>query len=187
MSVPTPNNYSSSAGYQSGSPTPNSSNPSEPSTQSYSENNAAPGSEPNNFTANNYPPNSPYPESNGYPGGFPHGMQSGYPHAYTYPQAAGYAIPAGYQPVHGQPGTFIAPDGTYCTQKSRVVAGVLGILLGSLGIHRFYLGHIGIGIIQILVSIFTFGMGSIWGFIEGIVILCSPSTFPTDAKGLPLA
>lgn len=57
------------------------------------------------------------------------------------------------------------------SSKSRLVAGLLGIFLGWLGIHRFYLGHKGVGITQILVTLITFGFGGIWGFIEGILIL----------------
>jgi TM2 domain-containing membrane protein YozV len=57
------------------------------------------------------------------------------------------------------------------SEKSRVAAGILGIILGAIGVHRFYLGSIGIGILQIVVTIITLGIGSLWGFIEGIVIL----------------
>ena len=70
-------------------------------------------------------------------------------------------------------------------QKSRIAAGILGILLGGLGIHRFYLGYVGIGIAQIAVTIVTLGIGSIWGFIEGILILTG-SVITKDAKGRPL-
>ena len=69
--------------------------------------------------------------------------------------------------------------------KSKVVAGILGILIGSLGIHRFYLGYIGIGITQIIVTFITCGAGALWGFIEGILILCG-SSITTDAQGIPL-
>ena len=69
-------------------------------------------------------------------------------------------------------------------QKSKLAAGLLGVFLGSLGIHRFYLGYVGIGIVQIIVTIITFGIGGLWGFIEGILILTG--TFNKDAKGLPL-
>jgi TM2 domain-containing membrane protein YozV len=68
--------------------------------------------------------------------------------------------------------------------KSKIVAGILGIFLGGLGIHRFYLGYVGIGIIQIIVTIVTAGIGSLWGFIEGILILVG--TINKDAKGVPL-
>lgn len=70
--------------------------------------------------------------------------------------------------------------------KSRIAAGILGILVGGLGIHRFYLGYIGIGIIQIVVTILTCGAGSLWGFIEGILILCG-TTITADADGMPLS
>lgn len=69
-------------------------------------------------------------------------------------------------------------------QKSKITAGVLGILLGGLGVHRFYLGYTGIGIAQIVVTIFTLGIGSLWGFIEGILILTG--SINKDAKGQPL-
>lgn len=69
-------------------------------------------------------------------------------------------------------------------QRSRLVAGILGILIGSLGIHRFYLGYIGIGIVQIVVTILTLGIGGLWGIVEGILILVG--NFNQDAQGQPL-
>ncbi len=82
----------------------------------------------------------------------------------------------------------------YAPQKSRVVAGVLGILLGSLGIHRFYLGYTTIGIVLVLMStvgvFLTFGLSAIaagiWGLVEGILILVGSGSFRTDARGIPL-
>jgi len=53
--------------------------------------------------------------------------------------------------------------------KNRVTAGVLGILLGGFGIHKFYLGKIGWGIIY-LVFFWTF-IPTIIGLIEGIKYL----------------
>ena len=70
--------------------------------------------------------------------------------------------------------------------KSKVAAGLLGILLGGWGVHRFYLGYIGVGIAQVLVTLLTCGIGALWGFIEGILIICG-STITTDANGVPLA
>lgn len=69
--------------------------------------------------------------------------------------------------------------------KSKVAAGILGILVGGLGVHRMYLGYVGIGILQLFLSIFTCGISSLWGFIEGILILCG-SGITTDADGNPL-
>lgn len=53
--------------------------------------------------------------------------------------------------------------------KSKVVAGVLGILLGGWGAHKFYLGKIGSGILYILFC--WTGIPSIVGLIEGIMYL----------------
>ncbi len=71
------------------------------------------------------------------------------------------------------------------TRKSKLVAGLFGILLGGFGIHRFYLGYIGIGVAQIVVTICTFGIGALWGLIEGILILVG-SSITTDAEGRTL-
>lgn len=68
--------------------------------------------------------------------------------------------------------------------KSKIAAGVFGLLLGGLGVHRFYLGYVGIGIAQIIVTLITFGVGALWGFIEGILILTG--SMNKDAEGRPL-
>ena len=68
--------------------------------------------------------------------------------------------------------------------KSKMTAGLLGIFLGGLGIHNFYLGYTGKAIAQIALSL-CFGAGAIWGFIEGILILCGK--IDKDAKGNLLA
>lgn len=73
-------------------------------------------------------------------------------------------------------------------QKSKVVAGVLGILLGALGVHNFYLGYTGKAVAQVLLTILSCGtlsiVSEIWGFIEGILILSGEIS--TDANGVPL-
>ena len=68
--------------------------------------------------------------------------------------------------------------------KSRMAAGLLGIFLGGFGVHNFYLGFTSKAVIQIVVSLLTCGMGSLWGFIEGILILTG--SINTDADGRPL-
>lgn len=55
--------------------------------------------------------------------------------------------------------------------KSKVAAGLLGIFLGGLGIHKFYMGKIGMGILY-LCFCWTY-IPAIVGFIEGIIYLCS--------------
>jgi TM2 domain-containing membrane protein YozV len=54
--------------------------------------------------------------------------------------------------------------------KQKVVAGILGILLGWLGVHHFYLGSMGAGVVCLLLS-FCFGLGALLGIVEGILIL----------------
>lgn len=69
-------------------------------------------------------------------------------------------------------------------QKSKMVAGLLGIFLGAYGIHNFYLGNTKKAVIQIIVSVLTCGIGGLWGFIEGIMILMGKIN--VDANGVPL-
>ncbi|MDR2019027.1 MAG: TM2 domain-containing protein [Syntrophobacterales bacterium] len=66
-------------------------------------------------------------------------------------------------------------------ERTKIVAGLLGVLVGGLGIHRFYLGYTVIGIVQIIVTICTLGFGALWGFIEGVLILVG--TFSKDKEG----
>jgi len=53
--------------------------------------------------------------------------------------------------------------------KSRATAGILGILLGGIGIHKFYLGKAGLGIVYLLFC--WTGIPFLVGFIEGIIYL----------------
>lgn len=65
--------------------------------------------------------------------------------------------------------------------KSKIAAGLLGIFLGGWGVHNFYLGFTQKGVIQIFVTLFTCGVGSLWGLIEGIMILTG--SINRDASG----
>jgi TM2 domain-containing membrane protein YozV len=63
--------------------------------------------------------------------------------------------------------------------EKKIAAGICGILLGCLGVHKFILGYTKEGIIMLVVSvvvgIFTCGVGAsvmgIIGLIEGIIYL----------------
>ena len=57
------------------------------------------------------------------------------------------------------------------SENKKVLAGILAILIGSLGIHKFILGYTKEGIIQIIISIVTCGIGGIIPFVEGIIYL----------------
>ena len=69
-------------------------------------------------------------------------------------------------------------------QKSKIAAVILGIIFGGLGLHNFYLGYTGRALLQLVLTICSVGIASLWGFIEGILILVG--TITHDAKGIPL-
>lgn len=79
------------------------------------------------------------------------------------------ALPAP-PPVAARPGEEVSRRAS-----SKIAAGVCGILLGSLGIHKFILGYTGSGLIMLLVSLLSCGILapviSIIGIIEGIIYL----------------
>ena len=93
-------------------------------------------------------------------------------------------IPANVQPLRQQAGIVYS-------HRSKIVAGLLGIFLGGLGIHRFYLGYTGIGLLMLLLSVVggkvtlgaSCGIVHVWGLIEGIIILCGGFS---DADGRQL-
>lgn len=76
--------------------------------------------------------------------------------------------------------------------KSKIAAGLLGIFLGSFGVHNFYLGYTGKAVGQLLLTLVGWilcGIGpiaaAIWGLVEGILILTG--SINRDANGNMLA
>ena len=69
--------------------------------------------------------------------------------------------------------------------KNKVVAGLLAIFLGGFGVHNFYLGYNGKAVAQLLITVLSCCLlsfiSSIWGFIEGILILSG--NIDVDANG----
>jgi TM2 domain-containing membrane protein YozV len=80
--------------------------------------------------------------------------------------------PAPYAPG-AYPSAYYGVDqyGRPLSDKSKMAAGLLGIFLGGFGVGRFYLGYTNSGVLQLLVTFLTCGIGSIWGLIDGIMIL----------------
>jgi TM2 domain-containing membrane protein YozV len=71
---------------------------------------------------------------------------------------------------------------------SRVTCGIVAILLGGLGIHKFMLGNTTGGIIMIVLTLCTCGIGSTIGLIEGIIYLTKTDeefyqTYVVEKKG----
>ena len=66
------------------------------------------------------------------------------------------------------------------SDKEWLPALLLAFFVGCFGVHRFYTGHVGIGIVQLL----TLGGCGIWALIDFILILLRKVT---DSEGRPLA
>lgn len=106
-------------------------------------------------------------------------------------------------------GKPVAPEASVCLNcgvankpkasadsKSKLAAGLLGIFLGSFGVHNFYLGYTSKAVTQLVLTIVGYvlcciGIGvllvlgvGIWGLVEGIMILTGK--IDTDANGKPL-
>ena len=72
------------------------------------------------------------------------------------------------------------------SDKSKLIAGLLQLLglFGFAGIGRIYLGHIGLGVAQLLVGLVTCGLGAaIWGTVDAVLILTDKVR---DSQGRPL-
>jgi TM2 domain-containing membrane protein YozV len=151
-------------------------------------------------------PQQPYSQPTyGQPGqGQPGYGKPGYEQQQAYGQQPGY----GQQPAYGQPGYgqqgygqagFTQPGqpgyqpnapygvdpktGKPYSSKSKIVAGILQLLLGGFGAGRFYTGHTGMAVGMLVVTLVTCGIGAIWGLIDGIIILVQGGT---DSQGYPL-
>ncbi|WP_440590108.1 TM2 domain-containing protein [Mycolicibacterium hodleri] len=95
-----------------------------------------------------YPP-PPYGSDPSFPP--PVGDYGGYPPPPQYGAQYG-----GYPPPY--PAQFgVDPWGRPLSDKSKMVAGLLQIFLGTFGIGRFYLGYNGIAVAQLAVSLLTCG------------------------------
>ena len=106
---------------------------------------------------------------------------------YAYNQPPTYAQQTYYQATQQQPGYGYA-------QKSKIVAGLLGLFLGTLGVHNFYLGYTGKAVAQLLLTLIGWIIfigpiiSGIWALIEAVLILCSSygSNWHRDGHGQEL-
>jgi len=86
-------------------------------------------------------------------------------------------------PVYPPP--YVPPVQVVYQHKSKILAGLLGIFLGSLGIHNFYLGYNNKAVVQLILGICSCGsISGLWGLIEGIMILAG--SINVDGNGQPL-
>ena len=113
-----------------------------------------PGHDPYQQQAYGQPPPPAYPQQGFQQQGFPQG-QAGAPYG-----------------IH--PGTGIP-----YSDKSKLAAGLLNIFIAGVG--RMYIGQVGLGVAQLLVTVFTCGIGALWPIIDGILILTKDDA--KDAQG----
>ena len=125
------------------------------------------GPAPTDYPSGGYPP---------YSGPYASGAQPGYDPQWAYAPPPGEGMPPGYGVPPGYGG------------KSRVAAGVLALLLGTFGIHNFYLGYTTKGIIQLVISLTVVGLivTGIWAFIDFIMLIMRSGSYACDAQGQPL-
>ncbi len=142
----------------------------------------------------NYPPPPPGPPGGPPPGGYgpPPGGYGAPPGGYGAPPGGYGAPPPGFGggPMGGmgmmQPHAPYGVDpmtGMPFSDKSKVVAGLLNIVCAFFcigGVGRFYTGHVGMGVAQLLVGWLTCG---IWPIIDGVLMMMGKVP---DAQGRPL-
>lgn len=169
----------------------------------------------NSYDPSGYPQAAPMGGAPGADGG-----QAAAPYSAQSPYAS---AASGAQPGYQQPGAAYAQDPgaqqnyypgvdpsqmgyqqpfAYYDQKSKVAAGLLGIFLGSFGVHNFYLGYtnkavgqlvgtiVGYILCIIFIGFFIVVGIQIWALVEGILILSAqPGSQPwgVDARGVPLS
>ncbi|WP_150460370.1 TM2 domain-containing protein [Nesterenkonia ebinurensis] len=94
-------------------------------------------------------------------------MTEQHPQQPEYPQQPQHPQPTYQHPGHQQHSVhhYYHPTGA---PKSHIAAILLSFFLGTLGIDRFYLGHVGLGIAKLLLSWATFG---VWQLIDFILII----------------
>lgn len=113
-----------------------------------------------------------------------------------YQQPPQYQQPPYQQPQYQQPQGYykqyydVPPVGYQ--QKSRLGAGILGVMFGMFGVHNFYLGNNTRGVIQLVVSLagglLTCGVATaameIWGIVEGIQLIIGGDDHKYDGNGV---
>ncbi len=77
------------------------------------------------------------------------------------------------------PPAMVSPPRVHVPRASnKIPAGICGILLGGLGVHKFILGYTAAGLIMLLVTLLSCGLAypamHIIGLVEGIIYLCKP-------------
>lgn len=70
--------------------------------------------------------------------------------------------------IYRQPGSYTAKPALPHADRNKIVAALLAFFLGVFGIHRFYLGRIGSGVVMLILTCTFFGLAitGIWAFVD---------------------
>ena len=73
----------------------------------------------------------------------------------------------------------------YVSRKNRLLALLLAIFFGCFGVHRFYVGKTGTGILMVLLdlTLVGFAITGVWAMVDAIIIACGEFT---DSYGYKL-
>jgi TM2 domain-containing membrane protein YozV len=88
----------------------------------------------------------------------------------------GTGVPARGMTVDFEPdgnqakGVYLALGSATASSKNKVAAGLLGIFLGGWGVHKFYLGFTGPGLVYLLVNTVGFAITWLFLFIPNIIL-----------------
>ena len=141
-----------------------------------------PPEESSGWPAQRQPPNYRYPDPAVRP------PASGYPARPDYP-------PPGYGTDFEAPYGRDPETGTPLSDKSAVAAGCLQLFVGMFGVGRFYIGSVGIGATQLVLTVIGMALSivviglfilvgvGIWAFIDAIMMF---TRSVTDSKGRKL-
>jgi TM2 domain-containing membrane protein YozV len=86
-------------------------------------------------------------------------------------------VSGGYQPMQSvnQGASGAMTDWKALGADKKILAGILGIVVGAFGVHKFVLGYTTEGIIMLLITVLTCGIfgvvSSIIGIVEGVIYL----------------
>lgn len=72
--------------------------------------------------------------------------------------------------IYRQPGTYSAAPPVARTDRNKYVAALLAFFLGVFGVHRFYLGRVGSGVVMLVLTCTLVGaiVSGIWAFVDFI-------------------